>query len=126
MPNLEGLKMSQIAVLAPGRTEKIWQDFFGTIPVTMSFEELGNNEGVLVASSGRFKGLEADAIVIIETSRHDDAKNTCRHLRGAVAVETPACCDWNRRAKGYGALKQIALYESVNHQSAANPLSRLG
>ena len=59
MPNLGGLKMSQVAVLAPGFTEKKWPDHFDTIPLTKSFEQWGHSECVLIASWSRFKGLAA-------------------------------------------------------------------
>ena len=75
MPNLGGLKMSQVAVLAPGFTEKKWPAHFDTIPLTKSFEQWNREECVLIASWSRFKGLEADAIVIIETPSSDDAKD---------------------------------------------------
>lgn len=74
MPNQGGLKMSQVAVLAPGFTEKKWPVHFETIPLTKSFEQWSRNECVLIASWSRFKGLEADAIVIIETTTNDDEK----------------------------------------------------
>lgn len=74
MPNLGGLQMSQVAVLAPGYTEKKWPAHFDTIPLTKSFEQWRRNECALIASWSRFKGLEADAIVIIETPTKDDAR----------------------------------------------------
>ena len=74
MPNLGGLKFSQIAVLAPGFSRDDWPAHFGAIPATKSFEEWGEDKGVLIASWHRFKGLEADAIVTIETPVRDDAR----------------------------------------------------
>ena len=74
MPNLGGLRKSQVAVLAPGFTEKKWPVHFDTIPLTRSFEQWSRDECALIASWSRFKGLEADAIVIIETPANDDAK----------------------------------------------------
>lgn len=97
MPNLGGLKMSQVAVLAPGFTEKKWPVHFDTIPLTKSFEQWGRNECVLIASWSRFKGLEADAIVIIETPLNDDAKeianryvarSRAKHLLTVIQVES--------------------------------------
>ena len=66
--------MSQVAVLAPGFSSGDWPDQFGAIPATKSFEEWDGNKGVLIASWHRFKGLEADAIVTIETPARDDAR----------------------------------------------------
>ena len=96
MPNLGGLKMSQVAVLAPGFTEKKWPVHFDTIPLTKSFEQWGRDECVLIASWSRFKGLEADAIVIIETPTNDEAKDNAnryvarsraKHLLTIIQVE---------------------------------------
>lgn len=95
MSNLGGLKMSQVAVLAPGSTDKQWPAHFDTIPLTKSFEQWARGECVLIASWGRFKGLEADAIVIIETSSGDDAKelanryvarSRAKHLLSVIEV----------------------------------------
>lgn len=74
MPNLGGLRFSQVAVLAPGFSVADWPDRFGTVPATKSFEEWSGDKGVLIASWHRFKGLEADAIVTIETPVRDDAR----------------------------------------------------
>ena len=46
MPNLGGLRMSQVAVLAPGFSVDDWPEQFGVIPGTKSFEEWGEDEGV--------------------------------------------------------------------------------
>ena len=75
MPNLGGLDMSQVAVLAPGFTERQWPAHFDTIPLTKSFEQWSKGECALIASWSRFKGLEADAIVIIELSTDDGVKS---------------------------------------------------
>lgn len=96
MPNLGGLKMSQVAVLAPGFTEKKWPAHFDTIPLTKSFGQWGQGECVLITSWSRFKGLEADAIVIIETPMDDDAKENAnryvarsraKHLLTVIEVQ---------------------------------------
>ena len=96
MPNLGGLKVSQVAVLAPGRTEPHWPKRFGAISATTSFERWSEDDGVLIASWGRFKGLEADAIVIIETPADDDsrerayryvARSRAKHLLTVIEVE---------------------------------------
>ena len=64
--------MSQVAVLAQGFSGDDWPGQFGVIPATKSFEGWGEDKGVLIASWHRFKGLEADAIVIIETAARDE------------------------------------------------------
>ena len=73
MPNQGGLQMSQVAVLAPGFTEKTWPAHFETVPLTRSFDQWRRMECVLIASWSRFKGLEADAVVIIEVPTTDEA-----------------------------------------------------
>ena len=96
MPNLGGLRMSQVAVLAPGYTSKEWPARFGTIPVAKDYEQWSQDEGVLMDSWHRFKGLEADAIVIIETpGKHDArervnryvARSRAKHLLTVFEVE---------------------------------------
>ncbi len=96
MPNLGGLKMSQVVVLAPGFTEKKWPAHFDTIPLTKSFEQWGHSECVLIASWSRFKGLEADAIVIIEMPSTNEprdnanryvARSRAKHVLMVIQVE---------------------------------------
>lgn len=96
MPNQGGLRMSQVAVLAPGLTERHWPAHFETIPLTKSFEVWRRDECVLTASWSRFKGLEADAIVIIETPAKDEAhvdahryvsRSRAKHLLVVIEVE---------------------------------------
>lgn len=96
MPNQGGLKMSQIAVLAPGFTKKEWPERFESIPLTTDFNKWRSNENVLMASWDRFKGLEADAIVIIEPPMKEDprsavnryvARSRAKHLLTIIEVE---------------------------------------
>jgi hypothetical protein len=96
MPNQGGLQMSQVAVLAPGFTEKSWPAHFETIPLTKSFDQWRRKECVLMASWSRFKGLEADAIMIIEVPTKDDAhleanryvaRSRAKHLLTIIEVE---------------------------------------
>ena len=98
MPNLGGLKMHQVAVLAPGFTEDKWPAHFQTIPLTKSFEQWRKDECVLIASWSRFKGLEADAIIIVETpTRNNDirenanryvARSRAKHLLTVIQTES--------------------------------------
>jgi hypothetical protein len=74
MPNAGGLKPSQVAVLAPGDSEREWPKDFQTVPTTRDFDHWRRGKGVLLVSWSRFKGLEADAVVIIETASYDDAR----------------------------------------------------
>ena len=76
LSNLGGLKPSQVAVLAPASAEGLWPKQFATVPLTRDFEEWREDKGVLIATWGRFKGLEADAVVIIETPMRNEARET--------------------------------------------------
>ena len=66
MPAAGGLKLSQTAVLVPGGTDAEWPQDFGAVKLTKNFDHWRVNRGVLIATWSRFKGLEADAIVIID------------------------------------------------------------
>ena len=61
-------------MLTPAFSSDDWPDQFGAIPATRSTEEWAEGKGVLIATWHRFKGLEADASVTIETSVRVDAK----------------------------------------------------
>jgi DNA helicase IV len=95
MPNAGGLKTSQVAVLMPGSSEREWPRDFQTVSITRHFDRWRKNEGVLLASWSRFKGLEADAIVILEIpvadGGHEDvsryvARSRAKHLLTVVQV----------------------------------------
>ena len=62
-----GINYSQVAVLAPSSMHKRVSAKLGNIPTTRSFNAWRKNEGVLFTSTKLFKGLEADAIVILES-----------------------------------------------------------
>jgi hypothetical protein len=96
MPNLGGLKLQQVAVLAPGNTERDWPADFQTVPATKDFDAWRKGKGVLIASWARFKGLEADAIVIVEMLAPDSdqaranryvARSRAKHLLTVIQVE---------------------------------------
>jgi len=96
MPNAGGLKPHQVAVLAPGNTERDWPANFQTVPVTKDFDSWRKGKGVLIASWARFKGLEADAIVIVEIVAPDTdhertnryvARSRAKHLLTVIQVE---------------------------------------
>ena len=72
MPNAGGLKRSQVAVLAPGTSEREWPKDFQTVALTQNYEAWRENKGVLLTSWAKFKGMEADAVVIVETASPDD------------------------------------------------------
>ena len=66
MPGAGGLKPSQVAVLVPSGSDRDWSAIFKTIPATSDFEKWRSGKGVLIAPWRRFKGLEADVIVIVQ------------------------------------------------------------
>jgi hypothetical protein len=92
MPAEGGLRYSQVAVLASGGSENDWPKDFGPIPLTKNFSRWRTNEAVLMASWGRFKGLEADAIVIVDDEDGDKenrkyvARSRAKHLLSIIEV----------------------------------------
>ncbi len=97
MSGAGGLKQSQVAVLAPGDTMRVWPKDFQTITATRSFDAWRDDEGVLITSWSKFKGLEADAIVIIDSPKKKAASrwpyrpSLCRPIKG----QTPPRGDRN-------------------------------
>ena len=96
MPNLGGLGFSQIAVLAPGFSSDDWLAQYGAVPATRSTKEWCAGKGMPIIFWHRFKGLEVDAIVTIETPVRDDARERvnryvarlrARHLFSAIEVD---------------------------------------
>lgn len=75
-----GLNPSQIAVLVPGYPVDDWPTNFKRIHATRDLDSWQNNEGVLIESSARFKGLEADAVIFL-TSPLDKKKDRDRTLK---------------------------------------------
>lgn len=96
MPKEGGLKTSQAAVLAPSYTESCWPQDFQTVPLTRSLDDWRGDRGVLLTTWGRFKGLEADAVCIIEgqgSGKSREAANRyvahsrAKHLLTVIEVE---------------------------------------
>ena len=88
-----GLKHSQVAVLLSGHTQNKWPKDFQTVPATREFKSWRKNEGVLVTSWRRFKGLEADAIVIVEAADKQNsssdqyvARSRAKHVLTIIQV----------------------------------------
>ncbi|MBU6151540.1 MAG: hypothetical protein KGR25_08830, partial [Chloroflexi bacterium] len=65
-PELGGLKYHQVAVLVRSSTAAELDLKFGSIPVSGNLDRWRRDNTVLLSTWGRFKGLEADAIVCIE------------------------------------------------------------
>ena len=59
-----GLESRQIAILTPWDNHKKWPRNFGNVPIVRDFDAWRAGEGVLLATHRRFKGLEADALVL--------------------------------------------------------------
>ncbi len=64
-PTTGGLSPSQIAVLVPGFPVDDWPEKFKRSKVTRNLDAWRNNEGILIESHARFKGLEADAVIML-------------------------------------------------------------
>ena len=92
-----GLKRSQVAVLAASGTQKQWPEEFGGVPLTRDLDEWRRGDAVLLDTWGRFKGLEADAIVLIETPMRNPkwqatnryvARSRAKHLLTVIEVSS--------------------------------------
>ena len=59
-------------MFAPNKCINNWPKNIKNIPVTKEFDRWRDGKGVLITTWGKFKGLEADAIVIIESPDHQD------------------------------------------------------
>jgi hypothetical protein len=98
MPGAGGLKSSQVAVLVPSGSDRDWSVIFKTVPATSDFEKWRSDKGVLIAPWRRFKGLEADAIVIVESAPESEelseranryvARSRAKHLLTVVQVDS--------------------------------------
>jgi superfamily I DNA/RNA helicase len=90
-----GLKSSQVAVLAPSSQKDDCPDKFGSVPMTTKFDDWRNDQGVLFSSAKRFKGLEADAVVILchppeepdELMEQYVARSRAKHVLVVIEVE---------------------------------------
>ena len=74
-----GLDPSQIAILVPGYPVDDLPVKFKRIKATRDLDAWRNNKGVLIETQARFKGLEADAVIIL-TSPVDQARGKERRL----------------------------------------------
>lgn len=59
-----GLRPNQVAILTPYNDHKRWPTHFGNLPIVRDFQEWRAGKGVLLATHRRFKGLEADALIL--------------------------------------------------------------
>ena len=94
-PSDGNLRPNQIALLTgPGTDNKQWPDKVGNIPFVEDFDKWRAGEGILRCSWRRFKGLEADAIVLAENQRKDlssadryVATSRAKHLLTVVSIQ---------------------------------------
>ena len=82
LPDRHALKPSQVVVLTPGYAKDHWPGKFRNINFTTEIDKWRVNEGVLIASLHQFKGLEADAVVLLTPPLPEKTKQVpCRKLR---------------------------------------------
>jgi hypothetical protein len=68
------LKPNQIAILTPQEPGGDWPKQFGTIPLGDDFDRWRRGECILLSSHRRFKGLEADALILADVPASDPKK----------------------------------------------------
>ena len=68
------LPWNKVAVLTPTEPGKEWPKSFGNIPLTDSFDQWRAAKGVLLSTCRRFKGLEADALILAGIPKPDTKK----------------------------------------------------
>ncbi len=69
-----GLKASQVAILGPqAKSHSSLKDIsaIGKLPITQNLDHWKAGKGILYASIRSFKGLEADAVVMIDVPEPD-------------------------------------------------------
>jgi len=90
-----GLEARQVAVLADGSTKSDWPSRFGTFDTTESLPTWTNSNAILLDTWKRFKGLEADAVILIDTEPSDQplsranqyvARSRAKHLLTIIEV----------------------------------------
>jgi hypothetical protein len=96
MSGTGGLKTSQVAILASKTSDKDWSSALKTVSSTNDLRKWRAGQGVLISPWRRFKGLEADAIVIIEDfhqsesltekANHYVARSRAKHLLSIIQI----------------------------------------
>ncbi len=97
-PNTHALKPSQLVILTAGTHRKYWPKEFQDVPTTDNIDTWHDNQGVLIASLYQFKGLEADAVILLTTSAARDqaqyriekyvACSRAKHVLHVIQIET--------------------------------------
>lgn len=65
LPGHHALEMSQVVVLTPGYAKSNWPNKFKGFNLTRDIDQWRANDGILIASLHQFKGLEADAVILL-------------------------------------------------------------
>jgi hypothetical protein len=73
-----GLRYDQVAVLTPTINPRHWPDHFGNIPIVTDQTTWRQGAGALLDTHRRFKGLEADAIVLAGVPKHGSSEHYSR------------------------------------------------
>jgi hypothetical protein len=89
------LRPDQNAILTgPGTKSENWPDKAGNVAITEDFEEWRAGDAILRSTWARFKGLEADAVVMVEDpSKYSTKANRyvatsrAKHLLTVVRIE---------------------------------------
>ena len=89
-----GLRPDQVAILTgPGTDNNQWPEKIGNTPITTDLEKWRAGEGILRCTWRRFKGLEADALVLTQNLRKDlsladryVATSRAKHLLTVVSI----------------------------------------
>jgi len=64
LPDRGALRPEQVAILTPWNNHKEWPDSFGNLRLVRDFDDWRAGKGLLLSTHRRFKGLEADALVL--------------------------------------------------------------
>jgi hypothetical protein len=107
MPAHGGMSPSQVAILTPSEPDELepsWPHDFKGIKLTKGYQRWRQNKGVLLESWRRFKGLEADALILAgvneKTGEHKTAvadyyvaSSRAKHLLTVIklASESKSC-----------------------------------
>lgn len=86
-----GLQPRQVAILTAFSDHSAWPAAFGNIKLVDDFDQWRRNEGILISTARRFKGLEADALILAgmpepdtrhpySTADHYVASSRAKHL----------------------------------------------
>ena len=95
------LRPSQIAIQSPNTRQKSSMDGinqFGTIPITENLKEWQSDKGILFSTIRSFKGLEADAVIVVDVPQPESvphfsvadfyvATSRAKHLLVVLLVE---------------------------------------